>query len=122
MEPRTVARSIALLRVVLGAAMLGLPERAAGGWVGPDAGSPGGRVLAEGLGARDLAVGIGTLLALKQDAGLRAWSITSAICDAADVLATLRARHSLAKGPVIGVTVLATTGAVAGAWLATKLD
>jgi hypothetical protein len=122
MEPRSLARQIALGRTVLGAALLALPARAGGGWVGPDAASPGGRVLAEGLGARDLALGLGTLRALSKGENLRTWFLASALADAADCIGTVRARGSIPSKAAIGVTALAGTGALLSLYLARELD
>jgi hypothetical protein len=121
MEPRSLARQVALGRSVLAAALLALPARAGGGWVGPDAGSPGGRVLAEGLGARDLALGLGTLRALSRNEALGTWFLASALADLADCIATVRARDSIPTPAAIGVTALAGTGALLSLWLAREL-
>jgi hypothetical protein len=122
MEPRNLARQVALGRAVLGAALVALPARACGGWVGPDAATAGGRVLTEGLGARDLALGLGTLRALSKGESLRTWFLASALADAVDCIATVRARGSIPAAPAIGVTALAATGALLSLWLARELS
>ena len=116
-QAQTAARVLAAGRVLVGATLIAVPDLAAGPWVGDDARTPGARVIVRSLGARDAALGAGTLAA--GDSGqLRRWLIASSACDAADFVATLAGPRSPARTLVL---VLAATGAVAGAALAASV-
>jgi len=121
MEPRTIARVIAAGRLGLGLALVAAPTAIARQWVGRDGERSGAAVLATGLGARDLALGAGTLAALSGGEP-RPWLIASTAADAADLLATIRGREALSTVAVAGVGLLAGGAAVVGAWLSAQDD
>src|SRR4051794_7008900 len=58
-SPRDLLTPLNAGRIALGAALVARPEAATSMWVGRDGDRPGGRVLARGLGARDVALGAG---------------------------------------------------------------
>ena len=89
MEPRDMAISQARGRMAFGAAFLVAPGTAARGWIGVDATRPGTRVITRALGARDLALGLGIVIAIDRGAPVRGWLEASALSDAVDFLATL---------------------------------
>ena len=67
---RRGAAAVAAGRVGLGLAALARPAVVTGRpWVGPSGEGQAGRVLGRALGARDLALGLGTLAALQRPAG-----------------------------------------------------
>src|SRR5262245_11209178 len=103
MDARTMARGLALGRIALGAAITVAPARVARGWVGEDGTRPGAEVIGVALGARDLAVGVGSLVALERRWDVRAWFAVSAACDAADFLATFSRRDALPATGRFGV-------------------
>lgn len=107
----TAARVLAAGRVLTGATLLAAPDLAAGPWVGGDARTPGARVIVRAMGARDAALGAGTLAAGGDRAQLRRWLLASAACDAADFVATLAGPRSPARSLVL---ILAATATVAG--------
>src|SRR3954451_16286041 len=72
MDARTIARGIAIGRIAIGAAIVAAPARFTRGWVGEVATQPGAQAISVALGARDVAVGIGSLLALERGADARA--------------------------------------------------
>lgn len=121
MEPRTVARAIALGRVAIGAALAAVPGRAGAGWIGDVSRRPGAQVALAAVGARDVALGLGTAWAVGGGDGAKPWLLASAGADMVDLLATLRHRDALSTGAVIGVGVLAGGSAAAGLWLAGEL-
>jgi hypothetical protein len=110
-QAHTAARALAAGRVLIGATLLAAPDLAAAPWVGDDARTTGARVVVRALGARDAALGAGTLAAAGDRSQLRRWLLASAACDAADFLATLRGPRSPARSVVL---ILAATAAVAG--------
>jgi hypothetical protein len=121
MDARTIARGLALGRIAIGAAIVAAPTRFTRGWVGDIASEPGAQTISISLGARDLAVGVGALLAFERGGNARAWFAAAAVCDAADAFSTISRREALPPSGAIGVTALAAGAAVAGLWLAKDL-
>lgn len=112
---RKLALSIAALRVALGVVVLVEPHPALAFWVGrDDAKRIGTRLLGRALGGRDLALGLGPLLATRHDASIRGWVEAGMLADAGDTVATLLAFGRLPR--VMRWLVLAMTlGALGGA-------
>lgn len=122
MDARTLALPIAVGRVAIGAALMAAPGRAAAAWIGPRQGRrPETRLLATAVGARDLAVGLGGVAALRAGTGARAWMLAGALADATDLAATLRHRDAISRSTLLGVAALAGSAAAAGAAVATRL-
>lgn len=82
-------------RVAIGAALVARPELVTGQWLGKDGRRPAVRVLARGFGARDAALGAGTLDAIRNGRSLKPWVVAGLACDAADLLGTHFGRHDL---------------------------
>lgn len=95
MNPRETARQIAMARMGFGVAFMTAPGLFGRLWVGPDASRPAGKLLFRALGARDFALGLGTLLAMRHDRPTRGWLEASGLADFADLAATFIARNSL---------------------------
>jgi hypothetical protein len=117
MDARTLARTLAYGRIVLGASLVLDPGRSARGWVGDDGTTPGARVMAVALGARDVAIGAGTARAVSRGSGEHEWIVASVLCDAADFAATFSRRGALPKTGAIGVSALAGSATLVGLWL-----
>ncbi len=122
MTARTLARLQAYGRVALGGGLVVAPGLVAGGWVGGVADKRDGQALAIGLGARDVALALGTLRALSTGRGAAPWLRGGIIADAADLVATLRARDSLPPLAVPVVAAIAGGSALLGAYLQFALD
>jgi hypothetical protein len=122
MNPRTIAQLIAAGRVVLGAGLLASPPLVTRGWLGSsESKKPGARVMAAGLGGRDLALGLGVLAALRGGgAGAKPWLFGSALADLGDLFATLRSKDELPTSGVALTGLVAGTAAAAGGWLLTQ--
>jgi hypothetical protein len=120
------ARSIAGLqatgRLLLGGGLVALPSLVAVPWVGEPAHSAGGRTLAAGLGARDVAIALGTLGALAGGGRPSAWVRAGMLADFADLAATLRHRDDLPPLIVPAVGGLAGASVLLGAYLQHVLD
>ena len=114
-QAHTAARVLAAGRVLIGATMLAAPDVAAAPWVGEDARTSGARVVVRALGARDAALGAGTLAAAGDRTQLRRWLVASTACDAADFLATLKGPRSPARSVVLVVAAAATVVGIAAA-------
>src|ERR687896_510 len=89
MEPRDLAIVQARGRIAVGLAFALAPGLAGRLWVGRDARTPGARVLGRAFGARDLALGLGVVIALDRGAPVRGWLEASALSDAGDFTAGL---------------------------------
>ena len=112
-----VARTFAANRTVLGVALVVAPGVAARAWVGGAAGRAGAQVVARGLGARDIAIGLGTILALERGGRARPWAAAALISDAVDLAATAIAAPELPR-PARLFGLAMTGGSTAlGAWL-----
>lgn len=122
MTARTLARLQAYGRVALGGGLVVAPGFVAGGWVGGVADKREGQALASGLGARDLALALGALRALSNGHGAAPWLRAGVIADAADLVATLRARDSLPPLAVPVVAAIAGGSVLLGAYLQSALD
>jgi hypothetical protein len=114
---RMLAIAVAGGRAALGVTAMVAPDAVARPWIGDDGRGPGRRVLARALGGRDLALGLGALLAARPDGPLRGWVEAGGLADAGDVAATFLAfRHLPERGRWL--VLAAAGGAVAAAALA----
>lgn len=120
MDARLLTRLLACGRIGLGLALFAAPRTAARLWLGHDV-SPGAGLLARGLGARDLAIGVGTLVALDGDRDVDPWLDAAAAADTADASAALLARDDLDRQVVVGTVAVALGSAVAGLALKSRL-
>jgi hypothetical protein len=112
--PRALLTQLSLGRIALGAVLIARPELGAGRWVGRDSSRPGGQVLARGLGARDAALGAGTLAALRGAGPTAPWVLGGLLADGTDLLATHAARDRLPRGAAAMIYLLAGGALVAG--------
>ena len=117
-QARQLAEAVAWGRIGIGITALVAPTVPLRPWVGRDfAWQPRAKLLARSLGARDLALGIGVILALRHDAPVRGWVEGSGLADAGDVLDTLLAFGKLPKSGR-WLVLLSAAGAAAAARLA----
>lgn len=121
MDAETVARNFALIRVVIGTAFAAAPERSVRSWIGPDAGRPGAQLVTRGLGARDVAIGLGTLRALRQGDSPGPWTVAALLSDAIDLVATLAVAGSLPRSARLVGVGMTGGSTLLGLWLARKL-
>jgi len=117
---RHLALAVAGMRVTLGLVAMVAPDLALRPWVGRAAG-PERRVLARALGARDIALGLGALVAARRRAPLRGWVEAGSLSDTGDVLATLLAFGTLPRAGRILVLGASAGAAAAGAVAAPAL-
>jgi hypothetical protein len=122
MENATLAMSVARMRIAIGTAAVVCPRLAAR--VMSKDGDAGGiaPVLVRMLGARDIALGLGTVIALDRGAPVRGWVEGAALSDAADCLACLRARDHLSPAALRASAGLGGAAALLGAVLSRRLD
>ena len=122
MQPRDVALAHARGRMLVGAAFVLAPGLAGRLWIGRDAVRRPVTVLARAFGVRDLALGLGVVIALDRGAPVRGWIEGGVLSDAVDVAATLLAGDSIPAELRRGVLAIGAGSAVLGAALARALD
>jgi hypothetical protein len=122
MQPRDLALAHARGRMVVGAAYVLAPGLAGRLWIGSDAGRRSVKVLARAFGVRDLALGLGVVIALDRGAPVRGWIEGGVLSDAVDVMATLLAGGSIPEDVRRGALALGIGSTVVGALLSRALD
>jgi hypothetical protein len=122
MEPRDLAIAMARGRIAIGAAALAAPGLAGRVMFGRDGSRPGTKVFARMLGGRDMALGLGVVIALDRGAPVRGWLEASALADGVDLAASLIARDDLPRTTFLNTVALAGGAALAGIWLSRRLD
>lgn len=120
-DPHLLARLLAGVRIGVGIALFAAPRTASRLWLG-EATSPAAGVLARGLGARDLALGVGQLVALDMDGDLDPWMDAAVVSDVGDAAAVVLARRDLEPRVVAGTVAMALGAAAAGLALKTSLQ
>ena len=122
-DTRATAKAISVGRMALGASYSLAPGLALRAWPGRGAHTdPAARFLARSTGVRDLALGIGTLLALQKDAPVRGWLEAGMLADAGDTVAVLLGFRSLPRARAVVALVAAGGTVVAGRLLVGHLD
>jgi hypothetical protein len=123
---REVATAVAVGRIGLGVSYLLAPGGALRVWPGlPAAGRDGdaavARLLARSTGGRDVALGVGALLALRHDAPVRGWLEAGMLADATDAAAIVIGLRHLPRAKAVLMLVAALGTAAAGRRLATTV-
>jgi hypothetical protein len=108
--------------MLIGAILVLAPRLAGRMWIGRDADSRAVKVLARGLGARDVALGLGTAVAIDGGKPARGWLEGAALADAVDLVSTLLARDSIPRGARRAVIATAGASMVSCAVLARRVD
>lgn len=121
MDLATLAKAQSVNRLALGVALIALPGLFGRIWSGGRVAGERARLVARALGVRDVALGAGGLLALRE--GDPRWASRAfgaqAAADAADVVAVLLARDALGRpAQAVAATVAAGSAglAAASAW------
>jgi hypothetical protein len=122
MEGRDLAVSLAGARIAIGVVSLLTPGVVARTMTGRDGSEGGTRLFARMVGARDLALGLGVLVALNRGAPVRGWLEASAVVDGIDATACVLARDHIRTSVFPGALGLAVAGALLSAWLARQID
>jgi hypothetical protein len=109
MNSALAARLGAAGRIGVGLALIVSPGRVTARWLGGDAGRAGTQAVARGLGARDLALGVGALTV--PESQLRPWVAAGIVADTADLVATVAAGDALPLAGRVLAGALASAGA-----------
>ena len=116
LDDRDLARLLGLTRAAVGALCVIAPSRAARFYdSGPT--DVAGRMAIRGLGARDVALGVGLMTALQNNGPVRSWLEGGVVADAGDLVAALLNWRSLSS--MRKLLWLGATGG--GVWLGTRL-
>lgn len=122
MDARTLAVVGARARIAIGVAGVAAPATAArimGGSSGADGAAP---LFVRMVGARDIALGLGAVIAIDRGAPVRGWLEGAALADAADGVTAILGRDRLTPNAFTGTVAIAAASAVIGALLARRLD
>jgi hypothetical protein len=122
MQEASLAMSVARCRIALGAAAVvapGLTARIMGSRRSSDGIAP---VFARMLGGRDIALGLGTVIALDRGKPVRGWLEGSALADTVDCLACVLGRESMSPGAFRAAGGLGALSAIVGVVLSRRLD
>jgi hypothetical protein len=122
MEARDMAVAMARGRIALGVSALAAPGLACRAMFGPKGSRPGMRAFARMLGGRDLALGLGVVIALDRGAPVRGWLEACALADGVDLVGCAIARNEMPPTSFATVAALAGGAALAGIWLSRQLD
>lgn len=115
MSTRTVLTTLALGRLAIGAALTAKPQSEVGaGWVGSDeVKRPATGLLFRSVGARDMALALGTLGAMRDGGKLRPWLLGATLADVVDLTATLGAGKAIPARGKASIALLAGGAIVA---------
>src|SRR5579859_1613665 len=122
MEDATLALTAARGRIAVGAAAVVAPRlvtRLMAGKVKPHSIAP---VFARMLGARDMALGLGTVIALDRGKPVRGWLEGSALADTVDCIASLLARDAMSPLAARATASIGAASAGLAVFLARRLD
>jgi hypothetical protein len=114
---RLLARGLAAGRIAVGVALVAAPDGATRRWLGTRSeGDPGREVAVRGLGARDVVLGVGTLVALRSGGEVRQaarWIEAGIVADLADAASTAVA-EDLDASPTFPLAVALGAAALGG--------
>ena len=117
---RSLAQLMAAARGGFGVVFSLFPRQIAEAWIGPRGAERPAQLLARSVAARDVALGAGALLAVRNGGGSD-WFAANALCDAADLAATLALRDALPESSAKATVAIAGGSMVACAALAVAL-
>jgi len=119
MDDRTIARSVALGRVVFGLLMLLVPHTVL---ARASAERPGPLVwMARAFGIRDIVLGAGAIMELTEEHPDGRWVAYGAAADTCDAMAAVVWRDELGPAGMAGTLALAVPAAAGGWWSALSL-
>jgi hypothetical protein len=112
-----LAVAFAAGRLGFGIALAALPQRVGSTWIGSDATRKPPQVPIRGVGARDVAVSAGIVLAAVRGDDLRPWLAGCVLADLVDVGAILAAGNTVPGQARAGTVAVAGSSALAAAAL-----
>jgi len=89
LDERELVQVLSFVRLLIGVGFLLLPRRLGRWWTGEEDMSTTSRMALRSLGGRDVALAVGTMVALENDGNVRGWLEAGAVADASDAVGTL---------------------------------
>ena len=114
-----MAQQVAAARIVFGVAFMTMPGWTGRMWIGRDADRPAVKILTQAIGARDITMGLGALMAMRRGKGAAGWFRATALTDLFDFGCALVAKDVLAPANRVAVLALAGGSAAQGAYAST---
>jgi hypothetical protein len=121
-DPRSLTRTMAIARMILGTGLAAAPQLVTGMWLGSDSFRPAATVLARAMGARDAVIGGGLLASLERGAPIRGWLTAGLAADATDLIATIAQRDQLPRTAVPVIVGSAGAGVALGVFALAASD
>ena len=84
-----LAQALGFVRILVGLGLFFSPRLSGRVWTGEDPREMTSRLGVRGMGARDIAIGLGTLIALERGAPVRGWLEAGVLSDSMDAVGTL---------------------------------
>jgi hypothetical protein len=110
------------LRIAYGAGLIAAPSRLGRRWLGPAANAAPTQVPLRALGAREIILHTGAMIAAVRGAPLRPWLAGSIVGDISDLAATLAGRGELPTGSATASLVVGGSSALISAAAAAALE
>ena len=117
-----MAQGVAVGRIVFGLAFMTMPGWTGRVWIGRDADRSAVKLLTQAIGARDLTMGLGALIAMRRGKPARGWMEAISLTDALDFTCALLAKDVLPPAPRAAVLALAGGSAAQAAYASTGVD
>jgi hypothetical protein len=119
---RKAAIVVLALRIAYGAGLIAAPSRLGRRWLGPAANAAPTQVPLRALGAREIIIHLGAILAAVRGAPLRPWLAGSIVGDLSDLAATVAGRDQLPKGAATATLVVGGSSALLSAVVAVAVE
>ena len=117
-----MARGVAAGRIVFGIGFIAMPGWTGRVWIGRDADRPAVRVLTQAIGARDLFMGVGAVIAMRRGKPARGWFEAISATDLVDFTCGFLAGDRIPPSSRAAVLALAAGSAAQAAYAATGVD
>src|SRR5947209_19680235 len=122
MNPRQLAQGVGIARIAFGIGFITMPGWTGRIWIGSDSHRPAVKVLTQAIGARDVLMGAGTLMAMRRGRRARGWLEAISATDVIDFTCGLLAGERIPKASRAAVLVLAGGSAAQAAVAARGVD
>ena len=114
-----MASGVAAARIVFGLGFITMPGWTGRVWIGRDSDRPAVRVLTQAIGARDLLMGVGALIAMRRRKHVRGWMQAISLTDVIDFACGLAAKDAIPPASRAAVLALAGGSAAQAAYAST---
>jgi hypothetical protein len=122
LEAGELAVYLAWIRIGIAGAALVAPTRVARAWAGEEGSPTLTKSMMRSWAGREAALGIGLLMAVRHDTGVRGWLEGGALADAGDAAATLLSFKGLPRVRRLGIVAASAATAVLETRLTASFD